>query len=119
LTWIDIEPRRRSGVITLRVGTPIVRVSDVARAYSLALSWLKAEQPLVIESAPKRRRRQRVRTTDLLAFVEQRAPGKRTIGTWARLHTEWNESCRADWKYGSPEGMRESHRRAAKLAARD
>jgi hypothetical protein len=119
LTWIDIESRRQSGVITLRIGTPIVRVQDVARAYSRALSWLNTEQPSVIESAPKRRRRQRDKTIELISFVAERAPENRTIQRWEQLQDEWNRTRRKAWEFETPEGMRESHRRAAKLAARD
>lgn len=115
-TWIDVEPRRGSGVINLRIGTPIVPARDVARAYAQALAWEQAEQPGVLARAPKRRRRPRQRTVALLAFVHEHTAEGAGRPDWRDLQPRWDELY-PDRPFRNPKAMSERYRHAAQDAA--
>jgi len=120
LPWVVAQPRRQSGVIDIRIGTPIVPAGDVTRAFAQALTWEQTEQPIVLREAPRRRRRPRERTALLLACVEKRKPGKKTLDDWRLLRKRWNtEHPGPVWEFPTPEAMRENYRRAARNAERE
>ena len=104
------------GLISITVGSPVVRASEVTAAYKRALESLRKARPDLIESAPKRKRRPKQRTLELVAFVESEPHSKKTLQDWERLRSKWNRNARVlekKWLYDTPKSMYEAYRRAA------
>jgi hypothetical protein len=109
--WIEIRPRHNSSVIELRIGTPLVPISDVVKAYKSALAWERAEQPKLFTDMPSKRRRPKARTGVLREFVEQRTTDSAKRHDWVRLHTEWND-LHPDWAFPTRKAMGQRYREA-------
>lgn len=113
--WVVACARLASGVIDLRVGSPIVPRDHVRRAYSEAVAFLEEKRPETVESAPTHRRNRPSRTPGLVSFVEERRRSEnKKPKDWDSLRAEWEKEHPELRPFPSTAAMREAYRRAKK-----
>ncbi len=114
MPWISIRTvGLDSPVLDVRIGSVAVTASEIARAYADALGELKTRQPQLFADVPRRRRRRKPRTRELLPFVDAALSQEGVRPDWLALRRRWNKE-KPDMAYPSDKAMSEAYRRAKK-----